>query len=138
VGALSLIALVVFLMVRRLGFDRRFAIIWVVCSSLSPGYAVKFNLYDFWLTDPLAFFFAPAALLCVVLRLDIGFAISLATGSCPRSCSCRTDTGCYPVRERDLLPSDRIEPSPRFRDWFFTALDPQTLSADGVPVASAS
>lgn len=42
----------------------------------------------------------------------------------------------YLVRERDLLPSDRIEPSPRFRDWFFTALDPETLSADGVPVAS--
>ena len=42
----------------------------------------------------------------------------------------------YLVRERDLLSSDRIEPSPRFRDWFFTALDPETLSADGVAVAS--
>ena len=44
----------------------------------------------------------------------------------------------YLVRERDLLPSDWIEPNPRFRDWFFTALDPEGLSAEGVPVASAA
>ena len=43
----------------------------------------------------------------------------------------------YLVRERDLLLFERIEPSPEFRDWFFTARDPETLSADGVPVASA-
>jgi hypothetical protein len=79
VGALSLTALAMFLVVRRLGFDRRLAIIGVVLF-LSLGYAVKFNLYDFWLTDPLAFFFVAAALLCVVLRFDIGFAICLAIG----------------------------------------------------------
>jgi hypothetical protein len=79
VGALSLTALAMFLIVRRLGFDRRLAIIGVVLF-LSLGYAVKFNLYDFWLTDPLAFFFTAAVLLCVVLRLDIGFAICLAIG----------------------------------------------------------
>lgn len=36
--------------------------------------------YDFWLTDPLAFFFTAAALLCVVLRFDVGFAVCLAIG----------------------------------------------------------
>jgi FkbM family methyltransferase len=40
----------------------------------------------------------------------------------------------YLVRERDLLPSEHIEPSPRFRDWFFTTLDPEALSAEGTPV----
>jgi hypothetical protein len=79
VGALSLTALAMFLIVRELGFDRRLAMIGVVLF-LSLGYAVKFNLYDFWLTDPLAFFFTAAALLCVVLRLDIGFAVCLAIG----------------------------------------------------------
>ncbi len=78
-GALSLTALVMHLVVRRLGFDRRLAIVGVVLF-LSLGYAVKFNLYDFWLTDPLAFLFTAAALLCVVLRLDIGFAVCLAIG----------------------------------------------------------
>lgn len=43
----------------------------------------------------------------------------------------------YLVRERDLLPSERIEPSTRFRDWFFTTLDPEALAASGIPVASA-
>jgi FkbM family methyltransferase len=43
----------------------------------------------------------------------------------------------YLVRERDLLPLDRIEPSARFRDWFFTTLDPEALAADGVQVAAA-
>ena len=79
IGALSLTTLVMYLVVRRLGFDRRFAIIGVVLF-LSLGYVVKFNLYDFWLTDPLAFFFTAAALLCVLLRFDIGFAVCLAIG----------------------------------------------------------
>ena len=79
VAALSLTALAMLLIVRSLGFDRRLSVIGVVLF-LSLGYAVKFNLYDFWLTDPLAFFFTAAALLCVVLRLDTGFAICLAIG----------------------------------------------------------
>lgn len=79
VGALSLTALAMLLVIRALGFDHRLATIGVILF-LSLGYAVKFNLYDFWLTDPLALFFTAAALLCVVLRLDIGFAICLAIG----------------------------------------------------------
>jgi hypothetical protein len=79
IGALSLTTLVMYLVVRRLGFDRRLAILGVILF-LSLGYAVKFNLYDFWLTDRLAFLFTVVALLCVVLRLDIGFAICLAVG----------------------------------------------------------
>ncbi len=78
-GALSLTALGMFLVVRALGFDHRLATIGLILF-LSLGYAVKFNLYDFWLTDPPAFLFTTAALLCVVLRLDIGFAICLAIG----------------------------------------------------------
>jgi FkbM family methyltransferase len=41
----------------------------------------------------------------------------------------------YLVRERDLLPLDRIEPSPRFRDWFFSTLDAETISGEGIPIA---
>lgn len=41
----------------------------------------------------------------------------------------------YLVREHDLLPSEQIRPSPRFRDWFFSTTDPVALSATGVPMA---
>jgi len=51
-----------------------------VVLLLSLGYVLKFNPYDFWLTEPLAFLSVAAALLRVVLRLDIGFAICLAIG----------------------------------------------------------
>jgi hypothetical protein len=46
-GALPLTALAMYLVVRGLDFDRGLAIIGVVLF-LSPGYAVKFNLYDFF------------------------------------------------------------------------------------------
>jgi len=57
--ALSLTALTLFFIARALGFDRRLATIGVILF-LSLGYAVKFNLYDFWLTDPLAFLLTAA------------------------------------------------------------------------------
>jgi hypothetical protein len=40
----------------------------------------------------------------------------------------------YLVRERALAPSERIEPSPRFRDWYFSVLAPDALAAAGVGV----
>lgn len=42
----------------------------------------------------------------------------------------------YLVRESDLLPADRIEPSRRFRDWFFTTKTSEELTSLGVRVAS--
>jgi FkbM family methyltransferase len=41
----------------------------------------------------------------------------------------------YLVRERDLAPSEGIRPSPRYRDWYFSTLEPEALAATGVPVA---
>lgn len=38
----------------------------------------------------------------------------------------------YQVRERDLAPAERLEPDPRFRDWLFTTLEPESLVAAGI------
>lgn len=79
VVALSLTAVGLFVIARTLGFDRLLASVGALLF-LSLGYAVKFNLYDFWLTEPLAFLFVALALLCIVLRLDAAFAVVLVVG----------------------------------------------------------
>ena len=38
------------------------------------------------------------------------------------------------VRETDLEETDRLRPSPRFRDWLFTKRDTAELRAMGIPV----
>ncbi len=43
----------------------------------------------------------------------------------------------YLVRSTDLMPSPRIVPDPRYRDWLFTPLGTEGLRAVGVPVATA-
>lgn len=43
----------------------------------------------------------------------------------------------YLVRSTDLMPSARVAPDPRYRDWLFTPLGTEELRAVGVPVATA-
>lgn len=40
----------------------------------------------------------------------------------------------YHVREAALAPVDRLEPSPRFRDWLFSTLDPEAIAGAGIPL----
>jgi hypothetical protein len=64
---------------RVLGFGTMLSAVGVL-MFLSLGYAVKFNVFDFWLADPLAFAFVAVASLLIVLRHDLGFAICIAVG----------------------------------------------------------
>ena len=41
----------------------------------------------------------------------------------------------YLVREADLLPAGRLDPDPRFRDWFFTMQTPDQLAALGLALS---
>jgi hypothetical protein len=46
----------------------------------SLGYATKWTVFDFWLTDPLAFLLATAAVLLALAGRDVAFAVCLAVG----------------------------------------------------------
>lgn len=77
--SLSATGLLTFLILRRLGADAHLSLLGVLLF-MSLGYATKFNIYDFWLSDPLAFAFTAAAFLFVLLRWDVPLAICLAVG----------------------------------------------------------
>jgi hypothetical protein len=64
---------------RRLGFGRAIALAGMFLFY-SLGWAVKFNLHDFWLSDPPAFLFAALAILCLLDRRDLAFAGCLVVG----------------------------------------------------------
>jgi hypothetical protein len=64
---------------RVLGFGAMLSAVGVLLF-LSLGYAVKFNVFDFWLADPLAFAFVAVGFLLIVLRQDLAFAICIAVG----------------------------------------------------------
>jgi FkbM family methyltransferase len=44
----------------------------------------------------------------------------------------------YLIRDADLVPADRITPHPRFRDWLFTKLDSEAISALGLSLAGGA
>lgn len=77
--SLAATALLMFFILRRLRIDLHLSLLGVLLL-MSLGYATKFNIYDFWLSDPLAFAFTAAAFLFVLLRWDVPFAICLAVG----------------------------------------------------------
>ncbi|HXJ65439.1 MAG TPA: hypothetical protein VNN79_16910, partial [Actinomycetota bacterium] len=71
--------LAVWALQRRLGFSRELAIAGMLLY-FALGFATKWTLFDFWLTDPLAFLLATCAVLFALSGKDVGFAICLAVG----------------------------------------------------------
>jgi hypothetical protein len=64
---------------RRLGFDVRLASAGMLLF-VSLSFATKYVMFDFWLTDPLAFAFVALAVLFAIERRPVAFAICLAVG----------------------------------------------------------
>lgn len=64
---------------RRLNFSLRLSAYGMVLF-FGLSYAVKFNVYDFWLTDPLAFLFTSLSILAALDRRRLLFAVCLAAG----------------------------------------------------------
>jgi hypothetical protein len=78
-GGLLVAAVATFATARLLGFGTMLSAVGCLLF-LSLGYAVKFNVFDFWLADPLAFAFVAVGFLLIVLRQDLAFAVCVAVG----------------------------------------------------------
>ncbi|HEY7280608.1 MAG TPA: hypothetical protein VID47_03340 [Actinomycetota bacterium] len=70
----------VWVLLRRFGFDPPIAIAGLLLY-FAVGYATKWTLFDFWLTDPLAFLLATCAVLLAMSGRDVAFAVCLALGT---------------------------------------------------------
>ncbi len=70
----------VWVLLRRLGFAAPIAVAGLLLY-FAVGYATKWTLFDFWLTDPLAFLLATCAVLLALSGRDVGFAVCLALGA---------------------------------------------------------
>jgi hypothetical protein len=68
-----------FFICRRLGFRSEVAVLGVV-SFYGLSFAAKWNVFDFWLTDPAAFAFLAAAVAFLLSGRDVGFAVCLTLG----------------------------------------------------------
>lgn len=76
---LWLTAIVMYFVLRRMGLSSNLAFTGLL-FFLTLGWATRVNLYDFWLTDPLAFLFCVAAFWSILAGKHILFAILLAIG----------------------------------------------------------
>jgi hypothetical protein len=68
----------------------------------SLGYATKWTLFDFWLTDPLAFLLATAAVLLALSDRDVAFAVCLALGVLAKESVIFVAPLAYTLRARRL------------------------------------
>jgi hypothetical protein len=71
--------LAVWVLLRRLGFANELAVAGLFLY-FALGYATKWTLFDFWLTDPLAFLLATVAVLLAMSGRDVAFAVCLVIG----------------------------------------------------------
>ena len=78
-ASLWLTGVALYAVCRRLNFSVRLSAYGVVLF-FGLSYAVKFNVYDFWLTDPLAFLFTSLGVLAALDRRRLLFAACLAAG----------------------------------------------------------
>lgn len=69
----------VFALVKRSGHPLHLAATGMLLF-FSFAFAVKFNMWDFWLGDPLAFLFLALGVLCIVAEWDGLFAVCVAVG----------------------------------------------------------
>jgi hypothetical protein len=78
-GALATTTALMFPLARLFGATRTIALLAPVLFA-SIGFATKFTLFDFWLTDPLAFAFVAGAAVCAASGRDWAFATCLTIG----------------------------------------------------------
>jgi hypothetical protein len=71
--------LAVWVLLRRLGFGRDLSMAGLLLY-FALGYATKWTLFDFWLTDPLGFLLATVAVLLALSGRDVAFAACLVLG----------------------------------------------------------
>ena len=76
---LWLASIILFLLFLFLGFSRILSLSGMLLF-LSTGWATKFNLYDYWLTDPLLFVFLIAAILSLYKKNYALFTVLLTCG----------------------------------------------------------
>jgi hypothetical protein len=77
--SLCVAATCVYRICRRLGFDARLASAGLLLF-MSLSFATKYVMFDFWLTDPLAFAIVALAVLFAIEQRPVAFAIYLAIG----------------------------------------------------------
>ena len=77
--ALWLTGIITYFMLRTMGFSTPLAFIGLL-FYLSSGWATKYNIYDFWLTDPLGFLFIVATMWSIFAKKDLYFLLLLAVG----------------------------------------------------------
>jgi len=78
-AALSLTGVVLYLTLKRFGFSKTLAMTGLI-FYLALGWVTKYNIFDFWLTDPLSFLFIVAIMWSIFAREDLAFLILLAIG----------------------------------------------------------
>jgi len=78
-AGLWLTAIVLYFVLRRMELSGPLALAGLL-FFLGLGWATRLNLYDFWLTDPLAFLFAVGSFWSILAGRDVLFAILLALG----------------------------------------------------------
>lgn len=77
--ALWLTGIITYFMLKTMGFSNQLALTGLL-FFLSMGWATRFNIYDFWLTDPLGFLFIVATMWSILAKKDLLFLLLLAIG----------------------------------------------------------
>lgn len=77
--ALWMTGTVTYFMLRKAGFSNYLALTGLL-FFLSLGWATRFNIYDFWLTDPMSFLFITATLWSIFAKKDLIFVLLLTIG----------------------------------------------------------
>jgi hypothetical protein len=78
-ASLGLTGMALYAICRRLHLSARLSLYGVILF-FGLSYAVKFNVFDFWLTDPLAFLFTALSVFAAIGRRRLLFAACLAVG----------------------------------------------------------
>ena len=77
--ALWLTGIITYYMLKTMGFSNQLALTGML-FFLSLGWATRFNIYDFWLTDPIGFLFTIAVMWSIFAKKDLLFLLLLAIG----------------------------------------------------------
>jgi hypothetical protein len=100
-AAMWLAGVVIFLVGRRSGFPSTLALAGML-MFFSLGWATKFNLYDFWLTDAVALLFVALAVYLAMTRRNVAFAVVLAIGVLAKESVIFAAPLAYTLRARSL------------------------------------
>jgi hypothetical protein len=77
--ALWLTGIITYFMLRTMGFSIPLAFTGLL-FFLSLGWATRYNIWDFWLSDPMGFLFIVAAIWSIFAKKDLIFLLLLAIG----------------------------------------------------------